>query len=119
MIKKTSGEFASPLLEKLINRCKLTILPTLRMIFGGNDSADDFFRKWEDKVVCWVQVAFCQSRITDLYDCILDFPDSVVAVTELRQVNITPFHYIQRLKLYFANHMMFHRLWRSPNFIAS
>ena len=110
MDRRCSDQFAKPRLEGLGAFGEGVALPWLQSIYSCESQAEkeaapggcaavkatapSFYAScaaaWRPRVAWAVHEAFCLCRIRELYNCIAEFPDSAVAVVELRQVEPPP-----------------------------
>eukprot|EP00529_Nitzschia_sp_RCC80_P018521 CAMPEP_0113448980 /NCGR_PEP_ID=MMETSP0014_2-20120614/5053_1 /TAXON_ID=2857 /ORGANISM="Nitzschia sp." /LENGTH=509 /DNA_ID=CAMNT_0000340223 /DNA_START=178 /DNA_END=1704 /DNA_ORIENTATION=- /assembly_acc=CAM_ASM_000159 len=67
------------------------ILPWLQDLFGDSGLEEDGWKSWVDYTVAQ---CFCLVRMDEMFEIVADFPDSLVAVRELKQVlEITRMHH--------------------------
>ncbi|CAB4423597.1 unnamed protein product [Rhizophagus irregularis] len=82
------GTFDKPMLRHSTKWLYSTLYPWLQIIFSSNSQLSH--ESIENRLVAWSKrlnyhfcMIFCDSRISELFDVIVDFPDSKIAIDDL------------------------------------
>lgn len=78
------AQFDQSYLERLIEWVTCEIMPWIKTLIKRECKVNEIARRWEAGIQCYVYDRFANLRISELFDIIIEFPDSTCAVVDLR-----------------------------------
>ncbi|XP_065836636.1 anaphase-promoting complex subunit 2-like [Oscarella lobularis] len=79
-----SGQYEEPLLEKAISWIDNIVLSWLQFAFGS-ESLSSQIDLWKDRLHHLVYKAFSSMRMLEMFDIIVDYPESEAAIIDLKE----------------------------------
>ena len=85
LLQRCVGTFGEPCLTGELRRIEKHVRPWLKLVIGGDDVSGARLEQWTARSCYIVRQSLASLRISELFDIIVDFPDSMSALDDLAE----------------------------------